>query len=104
MILLVSHILTISSLNGIILSVEKTQLKGVAEVFKNSKRFLTEDYNVFVVANDKFNMYPTIADIAGMQIVNQHQRPVLNRTEKNRESAYSESIFHLKEMAVKIVA
>ncbi len=82
----------------------ESYIQGVAEVFKNSKRFLTEDYNVFVVANDKFNMYPTIADIAGMQIVNQHQRPVLNRTEKNRESAYSESIFHLKEIAVKIVA
>ena len=70
---------------------------GVAGVFKNCKRFLADDYDVFVVANDKFNMYPTISEIAGMQIVNQHKRPVLNRTEKNRESAYSETIFHFKE-------
>ena len=70
---------------------------GVAEVFKNCKRFLADDYDVFVVANDKFDMYPTIAEIAGMHIVNQHKRPVLNRTEKNREAAYSETIFHLKE-------
>jgi hypothetical protein len=27
-------------------------------------------------------MYPTIAENAGMQIVNQYKRPVLNRTEK----------------------
>ncbi|MYC77980.1 site-specific DNA-methyltransferase [Candidatus Poribacteria bacterium] len=75
----------------------ESYIHGVAEVFKNCKRFLTDDYDVFTVANDKFNMYPTIAEIAGMHIVNQHKRPVLNRTEKNRGSAYSETIFHLKE-------
>jgi len=72
-------------------------IQGVAQVFKNCKKYLADDYNVFVVANDKFNMYPTIAEIAGMHIVNEHKRPVLNRTEKNREAAYSETIFHLKE-------
>jgi hypothetical protein len=41
-------------------------------------------------------MYPIIAENAGMQIVNQFKRPVLNRTEKDK-TAYSESIFHLKE-------
>lgn len=82
-------ILTISFLNGILFC--------VAEVFRNCKRFLADDYDVFIVANDKFNLYPTIAELAGMQIVNQHKRPVLNRTEKNREAAYSETIFHLKE-------
>ena len=72
-------------------------IHGVAEVFKNCKRFLADDYDVFVVANDKFKMYPTIAEMADMCIVNQHKRPVLNRTEKNREAAYSETIFHIKE-------
>ena len=75
----------------------ESYIHGVAEVFKNCKRFLSDDYDVFVVANDKFKMYPNIAEIAGMYIVNQHKRPVLNRTEKNRGSAYSETIFHLKE-------
>jgi len=75
----------------------ESYIQGVAEVFKNCKRFLAKDYDVFIVANDKFNMYPTIAEIAGMHIVNQHKRPVLNRTEKNREAAYSETIFHMKE-------
>lgn len=75
----------------------ESYIQGVAEVFKNCKRFLADDYDVFVVANDKFDMYPTIAEMVGMCIVNQHKRPVLNRTEKNREAAYSETIFHIKE-------
>jgi protein subunit release factor A len=50
-----------------------------------------------LVANDKYNMYPRIAANAGMKIVNQYKRPVLNRTEKDK-GAYSEIIFHLKEI------
>ncbi|RKU25994.1 restriction endonuclease subunit M [Candidatus Poribacteria bacterium] len=75
----------------------ESYVHGVSEVFKNCKRFLAEDYNVFIVANDKFDLYPTIAEIAGMKIINQYKRPVINRTEKNREAAYSETIFHLKD-------
>lgn len=68
----------------------------MSEVLKNCKRFLATDYDVFVVANDKFNMYPTIAEAAGMRIVTQYKRPVLNRTEKNKASPYCETIFHIK--------
>jgi len=52
--------------------------------------------DVFLVANDKYNLYPTISEKAGMKIVNQFKRPVLNRTEKDK-GAYAEIIFHLKE-------
>ncbi len=71
-------------------------VQGVSDVLINCKRFFAKDYNVFLVANDKFNLYPTIAEKSGMQIVNQFKRPVLNRTEKDK-GAYSEIIFHLKE-------
>ncbi len=71
-------------------------IKGVSQVLKNSKRFLKENYNVFLVANDKYGLYPQIADMAGMKIINEYKRPVLNRVEKDR-NAYSEIIFHLKE-------
>jgi hypothetical protein len=74
---------------------KQNYIQGISEVLINSKRFLAEDYNVFLVANDKYNMYPTIAENAGMKIVNQFIRPVLNRTEKDK-TAYSETIFHLK--------
>ena len=70
--------------------------KGIAEVLLNSKKYLKEDYDVFLVANDKYGLYPKIAEMAGMQIVNQYKRPVLNRVEKDR-NAYAEIIFHLKE-------
>ncbi len=71
-------------------------IDSIAQVLDNSKQFLQEDYDIFLVANDKYNMYSTIAEKSGMKIVNKYKRPVLNRTEKNK-SAYSEIIFHLKE-------
>ena len=71
---------------------------GVAEVLKNCKKYLQKDYDIFLVANDKFNLYPEIAQSSGMKIVNRFKRPVLNRVEKDRLSnAYTETIFHLKE-------
>jgi DNA modification methylase len=74
----------------------QSYIEGISIVLNNSKRFLDDDYNIFLVANDKFNMYPTIAENTGMKIVNQYKRPVLNRTEKDK-GAYAEIIFHLKE-------
>jgi DNA modification methylase len=77
---------------------KKAQLdysKGIANVLNNCKPFLVSDYDIFLVANDKNNLYPQIAEMASMQIVNQYKRPVLNRTEKDK-GAYSEIIFHLK--------
>ena len=74
---------------------QESYIGGIADVLNNCKRFLVEDYDVFLVANDKNNLYPRIAEKAGMKIVNQFKRPVLNRTEKDK-NAYSEIIFHLK--------
>lgn len=70
-------------------------VEGVSNVLINCKQFLAKDYNVFLVANDKFNLYPIIAEKSGMRIVEQFKRPVLNRTEKGK-GAYSEIIFLLK--------
>jgi hypothetical protein len=69
---------------------------SISQVLNNCKKYLQKDYHVFLVANDKFNLYPTIAEKSGMKIINQFKRPVLNRTEKDK-GAYSEIIFHLKE-------
>ncbi|MCK4446541.1 MAG: site-specific DNA-methyltransferase, partial [Candidatus Marinimicrobia bacterium] len=71
-------------------------IQGIADVLLNCKRYLQKDYDTFLVANDKYGLYPEIAKLVGMKIVNQFKRPVLNRVEKDR-SAYSEIIFHLKE-------
>lgn len=75
---------------------KESYVQGISDVLNNCKRFMIEDYNVFLVSNDKYNLYPKIAEKAGMKIVNQYKRPVLNRTEKDK-TAYSEIIFHLKE-------
>lgn len=74
---------------------KQSYIQGLSDVLNNAKKFLADDYDIFLVANDKYNMYPTIAENAGMQIVNQYKRPVLNRTEKDK-GAYAEIIFHLK--------
>ena len=75
---------------------QQSYIQGISDVLNNCKKYLADDYDIFLVANDKYNMYPTIAKNAGMEIVNQFKRPVLNRTEKDK-TAYSETIFHLKE-------
>ncbi|MDR2526266.1 MAG: site-specific DNA-methyltransferase [Rickettsiales bacterium] len=71
-------------------------IDGISAVLNNCKKFLIDDYNILLVANDKYNMYPTIAEKSGMMIVERFQRPVLNRSEKDK-AAYSETIFHMKE-------
>ncbi len=67
---------------------------GIADVLVHSKKFMVDDFDVFLVANDKFKLYPEIARLADMKIANEYKRPVLNRAEGNT-GAYSESIFHL---------
>jgi len=73
----------------------QSYIQGIKDVLNNVKKYLVSDFDIFLVANDKYNMYPVIAENAGMKIVNQFKRPVLNRTEKDK-GAYSEIIFHLK--------
>lgn len=77
------------------LEARRSYVQGISDVLNNCKKYLVSDPNVFLVANDKYNLYPEIADKSGMKIANQFKRPVLNRTERDR-TPYSEIIFHLK--------
>jgi len=70
-------------------------INGISEVLKNCLRFMDEECEIFLVANDKHNLYPVIAENSNLKIVNQFKRPVLNRTEKDK-GAYAEIIFHLR--------
>ncbi len=81
--------------NGQGIEARKSYIKGISDVLINSKKYLADNFNIFLVANDKYNLYPVIAEQSGMKIVNQFKRPVLNRTERDK-SPYSEIIFHLK--------
>ena len=68
---------------------------GVSDALLNCRRFMVRDFDVFLVANDKFGLYPGIAERAGMEVVKEYKRPVLNRAEGDR-GVYGESIFHMK--------
>ena len=70
-------------------------VKDIAEVLNNCQKYLVIDFDIFIVANDKYNLYPDIAKKTGMKIIKQYKRPVLNRTERDK-GAYSETIFHFK--------
>ncbi len=73
----------------------KSYVQGISDVLNNCKQYLKNNFDIFLVANDKYNLYPEIAEKSGMKIVNQFKRPVLNRTERDR-TPYSEIIFHFK--------
>lgn len=77
------------------IAARKSYVEGVSDVLLNCGAILKQDCDIFLVANDKYGLYPQIAERSGMQIVNQYKRPVLNRVEKDR-SAYAETIFHIK--------
>ena len=70
-------------------------IQSIAEVLNHCRKFLVNDFDIFLVANDKYDLYPKIAEQADMSIHNRYKRPVLNRTEKDK-GAYAETIFHLR--------
>ena len=68
---------------------------GIASVLMNCKQWLPRHADIFLVANDKFSLYPRIAEHAGMAIIQEYHRPVLNRAEGDK-NVYSESIFQMR--------
>jgi hypothetical protein len=68
---------------------------GISKVLRNISKFVRDDGDYFIVANDSYNLYPKIAEKSGLKIVEKFKRPVLNRTEKDRRP-YAEVIFHMK--------
>jgi len=70
-------------------------VRGISDVLKNIGKFVKVDGDYFIVANDKYNLYPLIAEKSGLKIIDKFKRPVLNRTEKDRQP-YAEIIFHMR--------
>ena len=77
---------------GTSIKAKEDYTNGIAQVFKNLKKYLKKDAKVFIVANDKWNLYPDIADLSGFEIINRDERPVTKKASRER-SVYSESIF-----------
>lgn len=68
---------------------------GIAQALSNCQRYMVRDCDIFLVANDKFGLYPHIAEKSNLRIVKEYKRPVLNRSEGDK-GAYSETIFHMR--------
>ena len=80
--------------NGVSKKAQDDYIKGISSVLRNLARFLRDDAHVFIVANDQRNLYPAIVNKSGFRIVETFRRPVLNRTERDKQP-YAESIFHM---------
>jgi hypothetical protein len=72
---------------------KKSYIKGISDVLNNCKKFLKDEGNYFLVANDNYNLYPEIAKNSEMRIIEQFKRSVLNRVEG--KNAYCEIIFKM---------
>ncbi|HQF62772.1 MAG TPA: DNA methyltransferase [Anaerolineaceae bacterium] len=66
--------------------------QGIAAVLKNFMPFIKPDGLIFIVANDRFNLYPDIATQSGLLIKETFQRAVTKRTEQGNDP-YEETIF-----------
>lgn len=71
---------------------QQEYVEGIAAVFRNLLPLLKPSALVFVVANDKFKLYPEIAKLCGLKIADQFHRAVTKRTEQG-DDPYQETIF-----------
>lgn len=67
--------------------------KGITEVFQNMNKILKPKAKIFVVVNDRDNLYPDIAKACDYTIKKIYHRPVLMRTERDN-AKFSESIYY----------
>ena len=70
-------------------------VKDISNVFQNLSNYLKDEARVFIVANDKYDLYPKIAELSGFKIIAEDKRPVTWKASRER-SVYNESIFHFQ--------
>jgi len=73
---------------------QQKYIDDIAAVFRNVLPLLKPDGKIFVVANDRFNLYPEIARLSKLQIVDEFHRTVTKRTEQG-DDPYQETIFFM---------
>lgn len=66
----------------------------IVAVLKNMKNYMKLEGKIFIVVNDKHNLYSEIAQECGFKIIDIFHRPVLMRTERDNNK-FSESIYYL---------
>lgn len=72
--------------------------KDITAVFQNVNRYLKPKAKIFVVVNDRDNLYPEVAASCGYSIEEIFHRPVLMRTERDN-AKFSESIYYFIKQA-----
>ena len=70
-------------------------VNGIIDVFKNVSKNLKKNALIFIVANDKYNLYPEIGKKCDFDLIDVFHRPVLMRTERD-SNKYFESIFYFR--------
>jgi DNA modification methylase len=65
----------------------------IIAVFKNMNPYLKVGAKIFIVVNDKYNLYPEIGKECGYEFVDIFHRPVLMRTERDN-NRFSESVYY----------
>ncbi len=78
-------------------SAKTSYAEGIVEVFKNMSKYLISEAQIFIVANDKYNLYPDIGQQCGFELLDVFHRPVLMRTERD-SNKYFESIFYFRKV------
>lgn len=74
---------------------KKEYARNIIEVFNNVSSNLNHSALIFIVANDKFGLYPEIGKQCGFELIDIFHRPVLMRTERDKNK-YFESIFYFR--------
>ncbi len=73
---------------------QKKYIEGISEVLINMRKYMRDDAKIFIVVNDKKDLYGEIFKMAELNVIREYKRPVLNRTSRDR-NPYYESIFML---------
>ncbi|MCX7837968.1 MAG: DNA methyltransferase [Anaerolineae bacterium] len=73
---------------------QQEYIQGIVTVFRNILPLVKPDGRIFVVANDRFRLYPEIAKQSGLRIVDEFHRAVTKRTEQG-DDPYQETIFFM---------
>jgi hypothetical protein len=66
--------------------------RSMAKSLRSARAILSPRAAVLVVANDRLGLYPGIFEAAGMRVEKSFQRPVEDRTERDKQP-YSETVF-----------
>lgn len=73
---------------------QKEYVEGITAVLRNIQPLIKPDGKIFIVANDRFHLYPEIARLSGLRIVDEFYRAVTKRTEQG-DDPYQETIFFM---------